>query len=800
MEKSRGIWFWIILIFIFVLYCLAWRRPFCQTTDQEAINQAIEAIKASHPGVTPPTPANSDERYQTPELFTPDTAVAIKSIPSKEAGTGRDSAKAEFPSWIPNDTVQNIPRPSTEIPRPFGYDVFTAADGDPTDAYATVAPEEYRLGTGDNLLVNLWGRVDLELQLTIDRTGQVFIPKAGALTLDGMTLAAAREAIKSKLESVYSNFELSVMLGQMRTFRVFVFGEVRRPGAYTVKATATLVDALYRSGGPNERGTLRRVRLVRENGTQTVDLYDFLLTGRRNDDPRLQAGDAIFVDVVGPRAVARGRVKRPGIYELKESTTLRDFIELAGGFDADAYRDRVMIDRLQDNDGRVLIDVNLANDAEGDGWSTPVFDGDDISVFSMFEMRPNVVWLEGWVKHPGAFERSDSMRVGDLIDMGAQLKPDAHLRRADLLRKSEEGGWQITAVDLGAILDGDGNADVFLQNGDRLTVYALEEVQRPKYVTIEGQVSRPGQYTLYEAMRLSDLVFRAGNPTREAYLKEVEVARRISNSQTKTISCDLDQIINRGDLAADILLEDGDYVFVRSDPFYRDHRLVTIEGEVRFPGRYPLLRDDESFFAVLERAGGLTTRAFPQGTVFIRQEISKEAKQRNIGQILINSQPLQRDSTGRIYREQLLDFNPESMTRIIIDVPRILAENGGISDVVMRHGDKVFIPAEPSGVQVLGAVASPGTIGFGQDWKVKDYIARAGGTTRSSDYEETRLIKADGQVINCSRRNIHVDLGDAIFVPPRVEKRTDWLRTITQGASIVGGLATTVLVVHSLSN
>lgn len=799
MDKPRGLLFWIILIFIFVLYCLAWRRPFCQTHDPETVRQAIEALKSAQPGTSPERPHDSGESYTTPDMFRTDSVPSAPRLPSNHAGTGLDSSTAQFPGWIPNDTVQHIPRPASAVPRPFGYDLFTAADGDPSDLYASVAPDDYRLGTGDNLIVNLWGRVDLDLRLTIDRTGQVFIPKAGALTLAGMTLAEGREAIRTKLGTVYSDFELSVTLGQLRTFRVFVFGEVRRPGAYTVMGTATLIDALYRSGGPNERGTLRRVRVVREGRTLTVDLYDFLLTGRRNDDPRLQSGDAVFVDVVGPRAVARGRVKRPGIYELHESTSLREFIDLAGGFDADAYRDRVMIDRLQDRDGRVLMDVNLVAGGD-DAWNTAILDGDDVSVFSMFEMRPNVVWLEGWVKHPGAFERADAMRVGDLIDMGGQLKPDAFLKRADLLRKSESGGWQIMAVDIQAILDGDGNADVPLQNGDRLKVYALDEVQRPRYVTIEGQVGRPGQYTLYEAMRLSDLVFRAGNPTRNAYLKEVEVARRVSNSHTETIRCDLDLILNRGDLAADLRLQDGDYVFIRSDPFYRDHRLVMLEGEVRFPGRYPLLRDDESFFEVLRRAGGLTTRAFPQGTVFIRQDISKEAKQRNIGQILINSQPLQRDSTGRVYREQLLDFNPESMTRIILDVPRILRDNGGPSDVVMRHGDRVFIPAEPSGVQVLGAVASPGTISFGRNWRIKDYIERAGGTTRSSDFPETRLIKADGQVINCDKKNLRVDLGDAIFVPPRVEKKTDWLKTVTQGASIVGGLATTVLVINSLSN
>ncbi|HUU44972.1 MAG TPA: SLBB domain-containing protein [Acidobacteriota bacterium] len=816
MDKKSGVWFWVLLaVIIFVLYCLTMQRPYCQTLDELRLRQPAAEGVTSSTGTPLPVDRPSDA-YKSPALFNSDTTEQARD----RARTGEPSGgspAAAAPSWVPNDTVQPILRPDQSIPEPFGYALFANQDNAPSDPYANVVPEEYQLGTGDHLHVAMWGRVDQEFELIIDRSGRVFIPKTGQIMLAGMTVTEAEKAIATRLQAIYSDFELAVTLGQLRTVRVYVFGEVRRPGAYTVGAAATLVDALYQAGGPNERGTLRRVRLVRGDQTTDVDLYDFLLTGHRTSDPRLAAGDVVFVDIAGPRAVARGRVKRPGIYELNGPTTLREFTQLAGGFEVDAYRNRIMIDRLQDTDGRQLLDVDLSGDQEitvtarpetereanvhrMSGWDVPVLDGDDISVFSMFEARPNLVWLDGWVKHPGAFERVEGMTAGALIDWGEQLKPGAYFPRADLVRADPDGKTQLIAVDLEAVIDDMEDAEIVLHDGDRLTVYARDAVEPSRTVSIVGEVRNPGEYHLYEAMRLSDLVFQAGNMTRRALTQALEVVRKNPDGTTRTLQCNLRDALKYGDLPEDIVLKEGDYVFVRPDPNIGAHRLVHLEGEVQYPGRYSLIRDDETFHDVLQRAGGLTPQAFPAGTVFIREQISEDMQRLNYSQILQNAQPLVEDSTGHVSREELILVNPESMTRIVIDIPEIIRENGGPADIVLRPGDRITIPAIPSGIQVHGSVAAPGTIGYRKNWRVKDYISRAGGTTRSSDADGIRVVMADGQVVECGNKNRRIALGDAIFVPTRIKKSSDWLKTLTQTVSIVGGVATTVLVVQSLGN
>lgn len=791
-QKSSGVLFWFLLaVFIFVLYVISMDRPYCQTLDAAAINSAIQNVLPSARGSQ--SGSGGQGRYQTPPIYVTDTVVAEFQSP-----VPRVDSPPDRPGWLPSGNVQPIPRPVSDELEPFGYALFAAQDRLPVDPYAGVVPEDYRLGSGDHLLVKSWGRVDLELELTIDRSGRVLIPKVGPVMVAGMSIADAQGAVRQSLESVYSDFELVVTLARMRTFRVFVLGEVRRPGAYTVGAAATLLDALYRAGGPNERGTLRHVTLTHGSRITTFDLYDFLLSGRRRNDPRLSSGDVIFIDVTGARVAVRGRVKRPGIYELSDHAVLRDVIALAGGLEADAHRDRIMIDRLQERDGRQLLDIDLSDGDSDADWETVVTDGDDISIFSMFEARPNVVWLEGWVKHPGAFERSEGMTVSELLNGGDQLKIGAYLPRADLERTRQEGVGTLLAVDLEDALDGIG--DVMLKDGDRLIVYARTAVEPEPTVTIEGEIQRPGEYPLLDAMRVSDLVFRAGNVTRSALMDALEIARNDALGITRILHCDLASVMRRGDLSEDIVLRDGDHVFVRSDPNVVAHRLVQVDGAVRYPGRYALLDDDETFYDVLHRAGGLTPHAFVRGTVFTRDAISEEVERQKLEQILINAQPLQKDSTGRLYRDDLVQFDPNAMTRIVLDVPRILKDQGGEGDLRMRHGDRIFVPFTPSGIQVLGAVASPGTIGYNDRWRMKKYIERAGGLTRSSDKRGIRLVRADGQVLESGGSNLKIELGDAIFVPPKVEKKSDWLKALAQTISVVGGVATTVLVVESLSN
>ncbi len=761
----------LLLVLIIILYCISWRPALCEVIDTTAGAAAtdLNGVRQDQPGL-------SDEEPTTG--------------PPPGWDTGR------------SDTDKQLIRPDDKALRPFGYDVF----GDEAPGFAAadqlVAPEDYILGPGDQLIVNTWERVDLNLTLTVDREGKIFIPRAGDIVVRGLTIQQARERIHAAMAVVYSNFELSLTMGRLRSMTVYVFGETRRPGAYTVSSLSTVFNALYQAGGPSERGSLRNIRLMRGNQViEDIDFYDFLLSGRRGADPRLQPGDVVFVPIIGPRVIVRGEVKRPGMYELKNAERLSSLLALAGGLTAEAHLERIMIDRIAESDGRKLIDVDYTRVSPGDSTDVCLVDGDDVSVFSIFEVRSDVVWLEGAVRRPGAFERFDSMSVFDLIGGGSRLAPDAYLERADLERAGEDGEASLIPINLKRLCDGEGELDVRLEDKDRLIVYDRATIMRRPQVSIDGLVKNPGTYELLGSMRLSDLIFRAGNLNKNAFLMRAEIARYRPGLPPELITVDLRDVLIQRDLTQDILLCDDDRVFIRQNPEGYDFPTVHIAGEVKFPGNYALSGPQETLYDLVERSGWLTPRAFPEGTIFIRRQISEDLRRQGLEHVLMQSQPIVQDTNGGYTRQELLAFDPERMTRIVLDVPSILRNRGGEDDIVLQDGDHIHVPSVPSGVQLMGAVASAGTIKYHPDWKVSAYLREAGGLTSAANKSELRLIRANGQVI--SGKSVigkRVQIGDAVFAPPRIKKDKDWFKYVTTATSLVASVATTWLIVDNIGN
>ncbi len=753
---GRRLWLLLLVALIIILYCISWRPAYCQLPDTVEI-------------------------HDSPENYVPPHAA-------------ENTAQRE------TETTRQIPRPQAENLRPFGYEIFSENAPSFDAVNQSIAPDDYRLGAGDQLLLNTWGRVDLNIELIVDREGKVSIPRAGEVTVHGQTLSEAKDRIRRKLQTIYSDFELSLFLGRLRSMTVFAVGEVRRPGAYTVSSLTTVFNALYQAGGPNERGSLRQVRLMRGNRqVEEIDFYDLMLSGRRGSDPRLQPGDIIFVPVVGPRVAVRGEIKRPAIYELRNNERLTDLFALAGGPTAEAYLARVMIDRVAEHDGRLLLDVDYTAALTDKSTDVILADGDDVSVFSIFDSRPNTVWLEGAVRRPGAFERTPGMTVYDLIDGGDRLTGEAFVGRADLERSDDDGTIELIPVAIGDLCDGEGELDFTLQDGDRLIVYDRERVLRKSKVQIDGLVEQPGEYDLLRSMRLSDLIFRAGGLGKNAFLARAEIARRHPDGSRKILTVDLGDILIRHDLEEDIILREDDHVFIRENPESLGFPMVTLEWAVLFPGRFALLEPTDGLYELIDRAGGLTPRAFPQGTLFIRQKISDDLKRQNLSQVLAHSEPIVQDSSGSFIRQQLLRFDPEEMTRIVLDVPSILSNQGGEEDIILQDGDHIFVPEVPSGIQLMGAIASPGTIKYHSNWKVGRYLEEAGGVTSAANKKEMRLIRANGRVI--SGENIlgrKAKLGDAIFVASRIKKEKNWLPYLTGTASVLASVATTWLLIDRI--
>ena len=735
-------------------------------------------------------------KYKTPELYE-------QTEPVEEVKKG---AEVSVSTPVAHGTP-GIPKASPSELQPFGYNMFNVTPSTFAPIAPTSVPPDYTLGPGDNVIVNLWGKVDLELDLTVDREGKVFIPKAGDLTVWGLTLDQFERKLKKKLSTIYSDFEMNLILGKIRSIKVFVFGEVTNPGGYTVSSLSTLFNTLYMAGGPNQRGSMRKVKLIRSNKeTAIVDLYDFLLKGYNKDDLKLASNDVVYVPVVGPLVKIRGEVKRPAIYELKGGEKIQDLIELGGGLKPTAYLERVMVDRIAGQDQRVLLDVNLYDQTTLKQENVELKDGDDVSIFSIFDLIEKLVWIDGKVKHPGAFQRNPQMRVWDLIRGGEQLQKDAYLLRADLIRTYPDERKQIIPIDLEKVLAQDSTENILLTDKDRLTVYGYWEVKRKKFVNIDGAIKKPGQYELHEDMKLSDLIFLAGNPLKNAYLLRAEIAHLnpgkpadITYLNLQDLYTDSEDFMVKQNPGVDFFLKEDDQVFIREIPEWSLQKIVTVEGEVMFPGKYALEREKETLYQLLQRAGGLTPQAFPKGAIFLRPSIIRDVERKNVHDVVVSTQLLERDSLGNIMPPSVTPFSPGRLNRVIIDLPSILREKGGESDIVLQEGDHLFIPKIPSEVQVVGSVGSSSSIRFLEGKKVKYYIDRAGGYTRNSDKSQTRLVRANGKVISGgSLRGKKVELGDVIVVPQKIKEDKDWMKFFANTAAILSGVATTVFVIDKL--
>ncbi|MEK7774492.1 MAG: SLBB domain-containing protein [Candidatus Zixiibacteriota bacterium] len=678
--------------------------------------------------------------------------------------------------------------------KPFGMELFEHSDeyDQPSDITSS---DDYVLGPGDNILINLWGNVEREYNLTIDRQGAVFIPKVGEISASGFSISEFTEKSRRMLAKSYSGFEMTVTLGKIRSIRIYLTGEVVRPGAYTVSSLTSILNALYIAGGPGNRGSLRGIKLMRRGAEKsTVDLYDLLLKGDNSTDVRLEGGDVVFVPVVGTQVAIRGEIKRAAIYELKGQETVKELLALAGNATSSAYLERIMLERVGDKRAWEVRDINLSESANTTD-NVGLVDGDRITVYSIFDMKQNMVAIDGHVKHSGYYERNDSTRISDLIGRAQLQDYNVYLDRADLFRTFTDGRTEVIPISVASIMAGKPESNLLMQDRDSLHVYSVEEIKRQKFVYIEGEIERPGKYPLYDKMTAEDLIFLAGSFRRGADRQQVEVARMDSVGMISIEYIPLDG----SDSARRIELAEDDRVFVRKIPDYEVNRLVRLEGEFTYPGVYTLVNKEEGLYHMLTRAGGFTVNAFPRGIVLERKSIANNLNRLQVPKLIQRSQPITEDSLGRRSREEVFEFESTSVSRIIIDIEKILATKGQDGDVVLEPGDVVRVPATPSGISVLGAVGSNGTIKFVEDKNVKYYVQRAGNFTRQSDKGEIRLMRAGGEVVSGGGvLGKKVAIGDIIVVPTKIEKNSNWLKTITTALGAATGVLSSVYIISKM--
>lgn len=696
--------------------------------------------------------------------------------------------------------------------KPFGYDLFNQVPSTFAPVTDVPVPADYIVGAGDQLTIQLYGSQNKNLKLVVGRDGSVNFPELGPISVAGQTFNAVRANLEARVLRQMIGVRASVTMGDARSIRVFVLGESNRPGSYTVSGLGSVTTALFASGGVKPIGSLRDIQLKRQGAVvRRIDLYDLLIRGDTSNDAKLLPGDVIFIPPVGATVAVDGEVKRPAIYELRGETNVATVIQLAGGLTPEADNTRVAMVRVNENRQRVVLNVPLAA-AEGRGAT--LRNGDSLRVLRLRPTLDSGVTLDGHVFRPGAVAWREGLRLSDVIASVDELKPNADLGYILIRRElPPDRRIAVLSADLSAALRSPGSrADPELARRDRVMVFdaeagrrqALEpllaeirrqaDINRPsEIVRIDGRVKAAGEYPLEPGMRVSDLVRAGGGLQDAAFGGHAELTRFTTGGdgrKNELIDIDL-AAAQSGNPAANIVLQPFDVLNIKEVPEWSVREQITLSGEVRFPGTYPIRRG-ETLRSVLDRAGGLTSLAFPSGAVFTRKEL-QEREQLQVDRLAdrlqtdLAASALQGAQANQNQAGQALAVGQsllaqlkttKAVGRLVIDLNRVMAAPiGSVADVSLRDGDRLIIPKVRQEVTVIGEVQNSTSHFYRASLSRDDYIALSGGTTRKADKRRIYVVRADGSVIaNGSRgwfgrgSQVGIDPGDTVVVPLDTER------------------------------
>lgn len=720
-------------------------------------------------------------------------------------------------------------------PRIFGRELFRRATSQFVPITTGPAPPDYRLGPGDELVLVLTGDVEQAYRLTVTPEGWIVIPDVGRVFVNGLRLDELEGTLFNRLSEAYSGIQrgpeattfFDVSLGALRTNQVYVIGEVEEPSAYQVSSLATALTALYWAGGPAENGSFRDIAVNR--GTETVariDLYDYLLRGRADEDVRLEQGDVVFVPVAERRVRIDGAVNRPGIYEVQEGEGLRDAIEFAGGTQAAAHLRHVQIARIlppeQRSPGvdRAVLDIPLF--AEGADDFIPLRNGDRITVFAVLDEARNRVTVSGGVWRPGTYGVGPDTRLWDVIERAGGLLPDAYQGRAQIQRLQDDFTRRMIPVSLVGGPDGLEADNPAIEGMDQILVFARRNLGEERVVSIGGWVRRPGVYPYAEGMTVRDLVLRAGGMRTGAYVGHAEVSRVvISQARTDTLTrrfevpLDSSYVFDSAEatdgsppgtpetgLAPGFPLQNFDAVFIRKAPGFQPQQSVVVSGEVLLPGPYAIQTRDERLTDLIERAGGLTPEAYPAGLQLWRVTIDGEADTLTAAEIAGRTEELTPEEVERLRAEGGVREVPGTArivrrrTRVGVDFLNALREPNGPNNVLVEPNDSIYVPHEINTIDVLGAVGVETSVLYREGKGLGYYIDQAGGYAQNADKSRTRVRYANGEVQTRGSKFLFFgggvpdpDPGSVITVPSKPPREGRGLQT-TEWVAIFTSIAT----------
>ena len=721
---------------------------------------------------------------------------------------------------LASQVMPDVARRGTSQLRHFGHDLFAGAPTTFAPATDIPIPVDYVIGPGDTIELQLFGNENALYSLVVTRDGVLNIPDIGPIPVVGLNFSELKAALQQRISDQMIGVKVSITMGRLRSIRIFILGNANRPGSYTISALSTMTNALLVSGGTNSIGSLRNVQLKR-NGrvVQTLDLYDLLLHGDTSRDARLQPGDVIYIPPIGHTVGVDGEVRRPAIYELKAEKNVADVLKLAEGLRPTAYPQASKIERINEHRERTIIDVDLTTQQ---GLASEVRPDDTIRVYSVLEKREDIVHLSGHVYRSGSYQWRRGMRLTDLVGSTRDLQPKADPNYVLVRRESlSDLDIDVISADLSAAFVRPGSdADPLLQPRDQIIVFNLESgrssmiepilaelrlqsshAEPVREVRIGGRVSAPGRYPLEPGMRISDLLRAGGHLDEAAYMLEAELARHTveagQHRETEIVDVNLAGIL-AGDTTADLALAPHDFLTIKQIPMWHDFETIEIDGEVHFPGSYPIKRG-ERLSSVLKRAAGLTDLAFPDGAIFLREELRRREKQQiqNLADRLEGDLTAASASNGdhvqslTARRELLSQVRGTQATgRLVINLEQAISGGEDNSaDILLRAGDRLLVPRKSQTITVIGEVQHPTSHVLQRGINHKGYIKMTGGMTPQADKKRIYIVRANGSVVPASgsrlfqgRKGLEVYAGDTIVIPVKadpVSRLTLWTSVTT---------------------
>ena len=684
----------------------------------------------------------------------------------------------------------------------FGRDIFRNSDLTFEPSMNIATPTDYRLGPGDQVVIEVWGASEANITQKVTPDGYISIPDIGPVAVNGLTVQAASERIRGKLSKIYSgmktaNVDLStnvkVSLGQIRTIQVNIMGEVARPGTYALSSFSTVFHALYKAGGISELGSLRNIKVVRGGRTvATVDVYDYIINGRSHSDIRLQEGDVILASPYDALVLIQGKIKRPMYYEMKSSESVLTLINYAGGFTNDAYSSAVTVER-NNNKEKTICTVDDMNYGV-----FKVKDGDIVSIGAILDRYDNRVEIKGAVYRPGFYAMgNDISTVRDLIQKADGLLDDAFTNRAVLHRENPDKTLEVISVNTKGILNGT-EPDILLQKNDILFIPSIYDLEAKGTLEIVGEVFSPGVFPYAANTKLEDLIIMAGGLTEAASTVRVDVTRRLndakSTKKTKDISKTFSFSVKDGFVVEGepgFILEPYDQVFVRRSPGYSQKINVTINGEVEFEGSYALNVRNERLSDVIKQAGGLTEFAYLEGARLERQLTYEEYLQAKELMAMITSNNKVEGNDSIVVPEVTRTYP------VGIDLVEIMKNPHSEIDPVLQDGDVVIIPQLMTTVSVSGSVRKPNTVVYNPTMKLKDYISEAGGYAERARKSGTFILYPNGHIKELGKSASAKEIigGSKIIVPQKA--KSQWnigttLSTITTSVSMLAVIASLI--------